>query len=72
MFVKNKALDKIIKIYLSVFFIFSIICVNIVIDDIFRHFNIYSSLISYITLIVTICSYLGLGYMLEKEMNKEK
>ncbi len=70
MIIKNKILDKILKVYLSIFFLFSVVCVNIVISDIFKYYNIYNIYISYIVFIITICSYIGLGYIIEKDINK--
>lgn len=69
MFVKNKIINKIIEIYLGAFVFFSLISVNIVINDILRYCGIENNIISYLVFIITISTYIGLAVAISNEKN---
>lgn len=69
MFVKNKIINKIIEIYLGAFSLFSLISVNIVINDILRYCGIENNIISYLVFIITISTYIGLAVAISNEKN---
>lgn len=71
MFFKNKILDKIVQIYICIFFLFSFIATDILIVKIFAHFGICNGFIDSIALIITIFSYGGLAIFFYKDMNNQ-
>ena len=72
MFSKNKVLDKIIEGYLGIFFLFSIIATNVVLDNWLDSMQILNRFTSFIVLLVTLSSHLGIIVMNYKEAKEKK
>ena len=66
MITKNIILDKILKIYFLIFALFSIVATNIVLNNILVYYNIYNQYTSYIVLLITIPSFLGMLITVDK------
>lgn len=57
---KKKILYKILEIYLGIFYIFAQIAVGYLLTIIFKHFGIANNLTAFITITITILSFIGL------------
>ena len=72
MIVKNKILDKLLKVYLSMFCLFSLLCVNIVLNNIVTYYKINNRYITYIIFIITLISYLAMIFTANKWNGSER
>lgn len=66
MIVKNKIVDKIIKGYYVIFFLFSILSVNIVIGNILNYYNIENVYIDFFIFLISITTYIYCPYVEDK------
>ena len=57
---KKKILYKILEIYLGIFYIFAQIAVVYLLSNIFVHFGIVNNFVNFITIVITILSFIGL------------
>ena len=71
MIVKNKILNKVLKIYLAIFSLFSLLCVNVVLNNITIYYKINNRYTTYIIFIITLISYLVMIFTVD-DWNNDK